>query len=126
MKKVLFNNGVDVELAYLTNEVKFGKQKYSASKRTLSISRLKKGKFGSNVVTHDFDLDDYETIYGSIENNVQQLSIFEFLGDWLADLRPDEMVKIVGAIRSFKIGLTADLTNEEFAEKLFEQYRLNQ
>lgn len=126
MKQILFNNGVDVELAYLTNEVKFGKQKYSASKRTLSISRLEHSNWRSDVVTHDFYLDDYATIYGLAGGNVQQLSIFEFLGDWLADLRPDEMVKIVDAIRSFKIGLTADLTNEEFAEKLFEQYRLNQ
>lgn len=123
MKKIIFNNGSNVELAYHTSEVKFGKVKHTGN-RKLSFSTMK----GEVVETIEFNLDDYTDVYGCIDGSVQYLSIWEVLGERLveADVTPDEMKTIHQAIIKFPIKLLKeDGNNDEFANELVKMFEFN-
>ena len=121
MKKVLFNDGVKVELAYHTFEVSFGDKK-TFTNRLLTYSINEK----NGVRTEYFDLDDYRTIYGEIDGDSQWLSVFEILGCELAEkVESTEFEEILEAIRSFEFQLMEFGSNGEFASELQDKYEFN-
>lgn len=121
MKKIIFNDGVKVELAYHTFEVSFGDEKASTNKLLTYSVKEKDG-----VRTEYFDLDDYRTVYGGIEGYTEWLPIWAVLGEELAcSLSPKDFEKLLNAIRSFKVQLTQDNTNSWFADQLKEYYEFN-
>lgn len=122
MKRVIFKNGINVELAYHTTEVSFGDKVYTTNVKRLSYSVLN----GDKVRSEEFDLNDYRTVYGGIEGDTEWLPIWAVLGEELAcSLPPKHFERLLNAIRSFKVQLTQDNTNSWFADQLKEHYEFN-
>ena len=119
-KKIIYSNGVNVELAYHTDEVVFGEKKFK--KRFLVCSTKDyDGKFSDIRFDLDNDVDIYGEIKGSEYTTEETLPIHRAIAYGISDyLEDDDLKKMLKSIESFKIRLVEDFTNSEFSNKIYE------
>lgn len=117
MKKIIFNNGSNLELAYQETKVKFGNEEFVTT-RHLILSVLDKDGDKYTPISEFFNLDDEKDVYGEIYDGGEQLSVFRAIDEWLPDVNTTECLAMIDAIAKFKTKLVEDMTNKEFAKKL--------
>lgn len=117
MKKIIFKNGSNLELAYQETKVKFGNEEFVTT-RHLILSVLDKDGDKYTPKSVFFDLDDETDVYGEIYDGGEQLSIFRVIDEWLPDVNITDCFAMIDAIENFKTTLCKDMTNKQFANKL--------
>ena len=126
MKKIIYNNGKDVEFAYRTSETKFGKNKV-LNDRKLSLTYINRYGIDKGKSEHfEFDLDSYTDLYGKIEDKTQWFSLFERIGE-VIPVERDEALEIAKAIENFEIHLHLEdyVSNKDFADEFMRLYDAN-
>lgn len=119
MKKKIFNNGSNLELAYQETKVKFGNEEFVTT-RHLVLSVLDKNGDKYTPISEFFNLDDEKDVYGEIYDGGEQLSVFRAIDEWLPDVKTTDCLAMCNAIANFETKLVEDMSNNEFAEKLRE------
>lgn len=119
MKKIIFNNGSNLELAYQETKVKFGNEEFVTT-RHLVLSVLDKDGDKYTPISEFFNLDDEKDVYGEIYDGGEQLSVFKAIDEWLSDVKVSDCNAMCNAVANFKTKLVEDMSNYEFAKKLRE------
>lgn len=114
MKKVILNNGKNLEVSFCTNKVKFGKKEFV--KPTLTVSCIDRKEF----FTIDFDMSSDRSLYGECDGKTQWLSFFEFI----VEQAPYDIHNLVLAIKAFDTRISEEMTNDEMADKIIDEYLL--
>lgn len=114
MKKIILNNGKNLEVSFCTNKVKFGKKEFV--KPTLTVSGIDHKEF----FTIDFDMSSDRSLYGECDGKTQWLSFFE----WIVEQAPYDIHNLVLAIKAFDTRISEEMTNDEMADKIIDEYLL--
>lgn len=117
MKKIIFNNGSNLELAYQETKVKFGNEEFVTT-RHLVLSVLDKDGDKYTPISEFFNLDDEKDVYGEIYDGGEQLSVFRAIDEWLPDVKLTDCLAMINAIENFDTTLCKDMSNKQFAKKL--------
>lgn len=114
MKKIVFNNGKNLEVAFCTNKVKFGKKEFV--KPTLTVSGIDHKEF----FTVDFDMSSDRSLYGECEGKTQWFSFFDCVSSYIVD--DNDAISLVRSIKMFDETISPEMTNSEIADNLVSAY----
>lgn len=115
MKKIIYNNGKNLEVAFCTNKVKFGKKEFVNP--TLTLSSIDNNK---EFFTIDFDMSSDRSLYGECDGTTQWLSFFEVTPDCINDV--NDVINLVRSIKMFDETISPKMTNSEIADNLVSEY----
>lgn len=115
MKKVILNNGKNLEVAYCTNQVKFGEKTFTTPVLKVSIYDEREKEF----FYKDWDMSDEKSIYGYIDGYSEELSFFAWI---VGQAEAEDIHHLVLAIKAFDTRISEEMTNDEMADKIIYEY----